>query len=174
MGEMKTRNDLAKYFAEKNFNVGAEIGVLGGTYSIILCEANPKLQVYCIDIWNRPGKYEEAQTRLAPYNAKLVRKLSMDAVRDFDDSSLDFVYIDADHHFDGVMMDVIEWSKKVRKGGIVSGHDYDNSSDCGVRDAVDMYVKWNGHKLNILPVADKVWITREGKPSNALSWWFQK
>lgn len=171
---MKNRNDLAFHLAELGLNEGAEIGVLGGTYSIILCEANPKLKLYCVDIWNRKGKYEEAQVRLAPYNAKLIRKLSMDAVRDFKDGSLDFVYIDADHHFDAAMEDVIAWSRKVRKGGIVSGHDYDNSSDCGVKDAVDMYVKWHGHELNVLPEADHTWITRSGQPSNALSWWFYK
>ena len=48
----------------------------------------------------------------------------MDAVKDFEPNSLDFVYIDGNHYFDYVVEDIIHWSKIVRPGGIVSGHDY--------------------------------------------------
>lgn len=48
----------------------------------------------------------------------------MDAVQEFDNESLDFVYIDANHEFQAVTNDIAEWSKKVRVGGIVSGHDF--------------------------------------------------
>ena len=48
----------------------------------------------------------------------------MEAINDFKDGSLDFVYIDANHLLRYVIEDICEWSKKVRRGGIVSGHDY--------------------------------------------------
>ena len=48
----------------------------------------------------------------------------MDAVEDFEDNSLDFVFIDGAHDFKNVAMDICEWAKKVRPGGIVYGHDY--------------------------------------------------
>lgn len=48
----------------------------------------------------------------------------MEAVEDFEDGSLDFVYIDANHEFRYIAEDLYEWTKKVRKGGIVAGHDY--------------------------------------------------
>ncbi len=48
----------------------------------------------------------------------------MDAVKDFEDNSLDFVYIDANHEYDYVKQDITEWTKKVKPGGIVAGHDY--------------------------------------------------
>jgi len=171
---MKNRNDLAKHFASLGFNRGAEIGVLGGTYSIILSQANPDLQLDCIDIWNRPGKYEEAQIRLAPYKATLIKKDSVEASRDYTDGELDFVYLDAAHDFDNIMKDILFWTPKVRKGGIVGGHDYDNSPDCGVKDAVDIFVKWHNFELTVLPEPDHQWITRSGQPSNALTWYFVK
>jgi predicted O-methyltransferase YrrM len=62
--------------------------------------------------------------RLARYNCEIIRKTSMDAVKDFVDNSLDFVYIDGNHKFEYVVNDLAEWSKKVRPGGIVSGHDW--------------------------------------------------
>ena len=48
----------------------------------------------------------------------------MEAAEDFKDESLDFVYIDANHEFRYIAEDLAEWTKKVRKGGIVAGHDY--------------------------------------------------
>jgi len=131
------RNQLAELFAEWGFTEGAEIGVESGAYSEVLCKANPKLHLNCIDAWTvyhgyrdytRPetiaGFYENAQKTLSQYNTTLVRKFSMDAVKDFKDESLDFVYIDGNHTFQFVTNDIVEWSKKVKQGGIIAGHDY--------------------------------------------------
>ena len=49
---------------------------------------------------------------------------SMDALKDFEDQSLDFVYIDANHDFLNFTMDLHYWMKKVKPRGIISGHDY--------------------------------------------------
>ena len=126
---------MAECLAELGFNLGAEVGVQEGDHSMILLKANPKLKLFCVDSWeNYPG-YKDfthslpkigrmAKKNLAPFNAKLIKKFSMDALKDFEDESLDFVYIDAAHDFKNVAMDMAEWHKKVRKGGIVFGHDY--------------------------------------------------
>jgi hypothetical protein len=131
------RNDLASLFNELGFKIGAEIGVLFGRYSKILCEANPGLQLNSIDPWlvykeykdlttqkNFDELYERTKTDLASFNCKVIRKKSMEAVPDFDDDSLDFVYIDGNHEFTSEANDIHEWSKKVRPGGIIAGHDY--------------------------------------------------
>ena len=69
--------------------------------------------------------YTETKKVLDPYpNCKIIRKTSMEAVEGFEDESLDFVYIDANHEFRYIAEDLFEWTKKVKKGGIVSGHDY--------------------------------------------------
>ncbi len=170
---MNTRSDLAKHFAELGFKVGAEIGVLSGSYSAELCKQNPDLKLYCVDTWDltpsryegyRERKYQQAVDTLKPYNCELVKAASLDAVKDFEDQSLDFVYIDANHTFDHIMRDLIEWSYKVKKGGIVSGHDYGNSRNCGVKDAVDVYTKQHERDLCVLPQASK----------NGLSWYFSR
>ena len=113
------RNQLAELFAELGFIEGAEIGVESGAYSEVLCKANPKLHLNCIDAWitykgyrdyTRPetiaGFYENAQKTLSQYNTTLIRKFSMDAVKDFKDESLDFVYIDGNHTFQFVTNDI--------------------------------------------------------------------
>jgi hypothetical protein len=60
---------------------------------------------------------------------------------------LDFVYIDGNHIFKNVAEDLWEWSRKVRKGGIVAGHEYlpptphRPPSVCHVRPVLDAFVE---------------------------------
>jgi hypothetical protein len=56
--------------------------------------------------------------------AYMLRCLSKQAVDLFPDESLDFVYIDANHEYSYVVEDIKLWYPKVKKGGIVAGHDY--------------------------------------------------
>jgi hypothetical protein len=133
---------LAEWFAELNFKVGAEVGVLRGAYAKILCEKNPNMKLFCIDPYLAyegflPGEpnqaeqdqiFAECQKVMSPYNCEFIRKMSLDAAKDFPDGSLDFVYIDANHRFEYVVNDLATWSKKVRPGGIVSGHDFHRMS----------------------------------------------
>ena len=58
------------------------------------------------------------------YDFTLIKKTSMEALSDFADDRLDFVYIDGNHSFKFVAEDIFEWSKKVKPGGVISGHDY--------------------------------------------------
>jgi len=44
------------------------------------------------------------------------------AAKLFEDESIDLVYIDGDHHDTFVRKDIELWSKKVKPGGIISGH----------------------------------------------------
>lgn len=133
------RDDLARLFAELNFTKGAEIGVEQGVYSETLLSANKDLYLYCVDAWTaykgyrdhtRQEKldkfYQTTLKRLESYAGRfsIVPNFSMAAVNLFEDNSLDFVYIDANHDFLNVTQDIFYWSKKVRKGGIVAGHDY--------------------------------------------------
>ena len=148
------RKDLAKLFRRLNFRVGAEIGVESGAYSRDLCKCNPRAKIYLIDCWKAYRGYREhitqakldtfydkVQERLKSFgNYELIRKFSMDAVKDFDDESLDFVYIDANHLLEYAVPDIGFWSRKVKRGGIVSGHDYIRRAGNHIVQAVHGYV----------------------------------
>ena len=135
------RNDLAKFFAEQGYKVGVEIGVDVGDYTKVLCGEG--LKVYAVDPWEnydeykRPGKYvsyyDKAVKNLEGLNCEIIKKYSMDAVKDFEDESLDFVYIDGNHTLPYATQDIFFWSRKVRKGGVVSGHDYATIAGYGER-----------------------------------------
>ena len=155
-----SRESLAMLFGELGFKRGAEIGVAEGRNSLVLCTHIPDIELYCVDLWDvyyraqfklkSKAKQEEAlalaHEKLDQYGVTFIHKPSMKAVDDFEDESLDFIYIDADHAFDFVMQDLIEWSKKVRPGGIVSGHDYYRFRGAGVVDAVNAYT--HAHQIN--------------------------
>ncbi len=155
------RNEMAGLFSELGYKVGAEIGVHQGEYSESLCAKNPKLKLYCIDPWETyeseveesfsqnqralNGFYEDTKKRLAPYRCEIIRKTSMEAVKKFIPGSLDFVYIDANHDFKHVTEDIGAWAEVVRRGGIVSGHDYGHykhrNKGLGAKKAIDNHVK---------------------------------
>ncbi len=147
-----TRTDLLRILSEHGVRTGAEIGVADGKFSLALCKALPNLVLYCIDPWvsyrgNRRGgsdtkhaqQYNLARERLAPYHAVLMRATSVDAVSHFTDESLDFVFIDANHDYAYVRDDIPLWSAKVKRGGIVSGHDFYEFREAGVIQAVEDY-----------------------------------
>ncbi len=130
-----SRNDLPEFLIEMGFKVGVEIGVKEGEFSEIICQAGLKL--FGIDPYLMYDDYVEPETqeslnqameksaaRLKNYDFTQVKKTSMGAVSDFPDESLDFVYIDGNHSFKFVAEDIFEWSKKVKKGGLISGHDF--------------------------------------------------
>lgn len=48
---------------------------------------------------------------------------SLDAAKFIDDESQDIVFIDASHDYDSISKDIEAWYPKVRKGGIICGHD---------------------------------------------------
>jgi glycosyltransferase involved in cell wall biosynthesis/predicted O-methyltransferase YrrM len=138
------RVDVAKLICMMGLRKGAEIGVAAGVHSEILCQQIENCELLCVDFWGTSWSKKlegTARRRLAPYNAKLVKATSMEAARDVAPGSLDFVYIDANHDFDQVMEDLITWSRKVRPGGIVAGHDYDRGHLRGVVMAVDFYTR---------------------------------
>jgi hypothetical protein len=175
---MENRNKLAEYFAELGFNTGAEIGVERGYFSEVLCKANPNLKLFCIDAWQiyrgyrdhtRQDKleryYNETVELLKPYNVEILRGWSIEMADKIPDESLDFVYLDANHSFRSIIDDVDTWSKKVRSGGIVSGHDYNRyrrSCECQVKPAIDAWGYAYGIKINVTNEPDFP------------SWWYVK
>ena len=167
---------------ELGLKTGAEIGTSKGRYAKWMFAKIKGLKLYCVDPWEVYPRYvelhdaegqkiyddifEQAQKRLVGKNVEFIRKYSMDAVKDFADESLDFVYIDANHTFEYIINDIAEWERKVKFGGIVAGHDYWNSMKrkhlyrigldnkppkryiekmklCQVKDAIEAWTKTN-------------------------------
>src|SRR3989344_644546 len=154
-------NEMGALFRDLGFRKGAEIGVHTGRFSKALCVKNPKLELTGVDSWSVYKDYgdygtnstadeafAEAVARNAKFKIRFIKAFSMDAVKEFADESLDFVYIDANHNYEYVVADIAAWSKKVRKGGIVCGHDYSDKFNFRVIGAVNGWCR----SYNIKPL----------------------
>lgn len=160
--------ELLDLWRELGYQTGAEIGVEEGRYSEEICRALPGVKLYCIDPWQAYNRYADhvSQEKLDGFyattierlitknhfNVQIFREASLNAVKGFAPSSLDFVFIDGNHHFDFVMQDIIQWAQIVRPGGIVAGHDYKPEGQektpipFGVIEAVNAYTV--AHKIS--------------------------
>ena len=165
------RNDLAEWLHELDLKTGVELGVAAGEYSETLMKANPQMELYGVDPYIPYKGYkdyvrnstfnslmDEAHARLDKFpNYEFIRKMSEDAAEDFPDGSIDFVYIDANHSEPFVSQDINTWTPKVRKGGVVAGHDYarvkgrdgEDSSNWVVIPAIHRYVKEHDLQLYV-------------------------
>lgn len=163
------RVGLIDMFKNLGFRVGVEVGTDRGGYAKDICKRFPEVKLYTIDPWVAYTEGDEvksqaevdrlyriAQRTLEPYkNCQIIRKTSMEAVKDFKDNSLDFVFIDGNHEYEYVLEDIREWTKKVKIGGIVAGHDYveDSGRKYGVIQAVNQYIEES--KVSLLFVLKK-------------------
>ena len=82
---------------------------------------------------------------------------STEAAVGFADASLDWVFIDADHSYGAVAADIGVWARKLRPGGLRSGHDFAHP---GVMDAVY-------HAYPRPSNAGNIWFTRDRPRSRA-------
>jgi len=90
---------------------------------------------------------KEATKRLSKYRNKTVfiRKYSDEAINDIPDN-VDFVYIDANHDYSYVKKDIELYYKKIKKGGVIGGHDFSTDTP-GVCKAILEFVDKNNLKL---------------------------
>lgn len=74
------------------------------------------------EIWD--SVYRTVCERFTGDKFVIHRKPSVEAAKEVEDGSLDFVYIDGDHRKSEVLADIRAWYPKVKTGGIISGHDF--------------------------------------------------
>lgn len=146
---------------------GAEVGVASGCFSKQILETwKTCSKLYCIDLWDHQEvgyndccnlskedqncRYEQIQKDFKGNNkVVLIKEWSHIAVNQFEDESLDFLYLDANHSYKACLEDLKMWYPKIKKGGILSGHDYWDGPDesAGVKKAVNEFVKDNNIQL---------------------------
>jgi len=181
---------IDEILVKQKFKKGVEIGTFKGDYSReILKKWGGEL--YMVDVWSELGDeyvdgsnhryhnkvYQDCINSISEFGnrAIMIRTSSETAHKLFQDESLDFVYIDANHAYDFVKKDIEYWYPKVKKGGFVMGHDYikmdwyrdpnfdPNGKDkhiwtgdgtyynglFGVNPAVDEFCETNGYELSV-------------------------
>lgn len=156
--------------------IGVELGVYRGDMSAQLLRRREFLFLYMIDSWapsvEQDDHYRETGdkhalmdyqeqirhqqaaydvTEFASTRRKIIPRRTSECLALFADWELDFVFIDADHSYEGVRRDVENWRHKVKPGGLLCGHDYNDPvpTSQGVKKAVDEAVKYRGWTLDL-------------------------
>lgn len=157
------RSFMEKYNCQKI----CEVGVLEGENFEHMIAHTPLLAV-AVDSWTDDGhierhdsgfgqkvldrQYKFFREKVAnkPF-VKIFRTYSVEAARNFANEYFDFVYIDADHTYQGCLADLIAWYPKVKKGKFLVGDDFRRGLTSktrvkiGVKDSVIDFAK----KMNI-------------------------
>lgn len=120
-----------------------EIGTYKGqSFSYLVVEAinsGKKFDIIGIDACPWEDVEPEFNNNLKPLEGHFRTMFggdSFDRAKDFEDGTIDFVFIDANHTYEFVSKDIAAYLPKMKKGSIMSGHDY-NEHHPGVIQAVN-------------------------------------
>lgn len=157
------RIDLFKELPQGS--IGAEVGVWRGYFSSDILSLPNINRLYSIDTWgpyldeDQVANESEARANLRPYEYRsvVIKKPSTEVTGL---PLLDFVFIDADHTYEGCYADLRHWSKALKPSGVLMGHDYTNSAEAkamnfGVVDAVEDFCERYGWEIEAL--TDEPW-----------------
>lgn len=143
-----------------------EIGVFEGRYSADILSHNPET-LWLIDPWVHQNPtiypdhlnvsddefekhyYEVIEKFQNDLRVKIIRDFSFNAASNFENESLDFVYIDAIHTFEFCYSDILTWFPKVKSKGWICGHDY-TGVHYAIKPAVNTFLKISGQQLALL------------------------
>lgn len=178
--DLRSRYDIGKVLDAMGLTgQGAEVGVAFGENAEIILDSCQLKTLWLIDPWRYvtgenpkgfadaikdwAGCWEYCRGKVARFGdrAKMVELSSVEGAKMFEDGSLDFVYIDANHMRPYIDNDLNAWFSKVKSGGIFGGHDYHNVSTleyvCMVRNAVDEFFDGKGYDIHVTEDEDPSW-----------------
>ena len=133
--EMVNKFPSGSHFVEVGSWVGRSACYLG----VEIINSGKDIKLDCVDTWLGAPElmnedvivngtlYSDFIRNIEPLKdiIKPIRLTSTQASHLYEDESLDFVFIDADHTKEGFSADMSCWFPKVKKGGVIAGHDYD-------------------------------------------------
>lgn len=164
---------------------GVEVGVLGGRVSQILLRHRPLLTLWMVDLWslNPSPDYlatgdewsrvsnvarwrairgrARNNTKFAGSRAVLVQADTEAGAMRIPDASLDFAFLDDDHSESGCRRSIAAWYPKIKPGGWIGGHDYEQNRQqrrYGVVEAADAFAFDRG--LTVETDVDETWFVR--------------
>lgn len=161
INSINDRTRLGQWLNENGLiGSGAEIGCAFGGFARIVLSTWRGKQYFMVDPWIvQDSEVYRERTSNVDYRdwyhqcvklsqqdrrVKLIRSMSVDGSRQIADDSLDWVFIDGNHSYRSVLEDMDAWYRKVKPGGLFSGHDYGNDTNwphfCEVKSAVDRWM----------------------------------
>jgi len=142
--------------------IGSYFGASAAFMGVEIANSGKTIKFDCVDTWlgsqehqafnfSENAMYDAFLKNIEPIKKYInpIRLASLEAVKQYEDNSLDFVFIDASHDYENVSKDIRAWYPKVKQnGGVLAGHDYGGSWQT-VTDAVNDFVNEYNLKLDI-------------------------
>jgi hypothetical protein len=148
---------------------GVEVGVQAGVFSAVWAQLWEGQRLCLVDPWRYiPGYADVAKVRDSAHESlyehvlqlfgdsskvQVMRTTSLEAVTEFEDESLDWVYLDADHSYLAMRAELEAWYPKLRGGAMFAGHDFVDGKlaegDFGVKSAVEEFARTHGLKVHL-------------------------
>lgn len=172
--EIKDKKRIWRPFMEKyRCQIICELGIFRGENFELLIEHEPK-EAIAVDAWfadpissrnDLNFSQEDLNKQYLDFAFKMVdkpfvkiyREYTFKAVTHFPDEYFDFIYIDADHTYEGCLKDLTDWYSKVKRGGFFIGDDYrqiivpETGIKFGVIEAVNEFTTKNNLNFYTLP-----------------------
>jgi predicted O-methyltransferase YrrM len=117
--------------------LGAYKGRSAAFMAVELRNSGKAVTFFVVDLWEHaaditrnashpyePATLEECKANVdrAGYQVRYLQSDTVVAASVIQDQ-VDFVFIDGDHSYDGVIRDIKAWLPKVKPGGVIAGHD---------------------------------------------------
>lgn len=129
---------VAKFDAGQFVEVGVWKGMSAAYMAVEIINSGKPIVLHCVDSWEYlksqseiPANkfnnlYETFLRNIDPVKSVInpIKAISWEAAEQFQDNSLEFVFIDAAHDYQSVKKDIAAWYPKVKSGGVLAGHDY--------------------------------------------------
>lgn len=154
-----------------------EVGVCNGAFAEEILLKRPDVFYIGVDSWLPPfaESKQNAIDRLKPFPADhcmIINERSDVAAKSLKGGQFDLIYIDADHDYDSVMIDLEAWWPLVKPGGLFAGHDYAMEPAVHpwgvieVKKAVDEWMAFKGLKFGVIQERCPTWYVT--KPLEAI------
>lgn len=137
---MSHRDVMARLVNEHGWRRGAELGLASGKLFGRLLRDCPSIEFLIgVDRAALPDRIRKVRRLAAEHRGRCIvmECLTCEAADRVQPATLDFVFIDADHHYHAVADDIARWRPKLRPGGWLTGHDFNRERFPGVIQAVD-------------------------------------
>tara|TARA_Y100000389_G_scaffold181177_1_gene196567 strand:- start:1164 stop:1733 length:570 start_codon:yes stop_codon:yes gene_type:complete len=118
----KTMIEIGSYMGESTA-MFASVGLFDTIHSIEPHSGNEEFNKLYGYTWEDVKKEYKINTRYFD-NIIYHQDYSHNVVDKFEDNSIDFIYIDAEHTYESVKRDLELYLPKLKRGGTIGGHDY--------------------------------------------------
>ena len=123
--------------------VGSWVGRSSCYVASLIKKSGKNIKFYCVDTWEGSEEHSEIILNLKSQGKTLfgefqnnihdcevqdyiipIKLESIEAAKQFEDESIDFIHIDAAHDYENVLADIKAWYSKIKPGGLITGDDY--------------------------------------------------